>query len=101
MVEPIIIGALGGLLYYLLPFFEMCNRPKESRPDFKDVFWFPFILIGPLLGGFVVYLHQQPNYPLSKWLSFQIGVSSPLILKQILQSLPIMPREVHLKDDNQ
>ena len=99
--ERIIIGALGGLIYCLLQLLQVCATPQESRPDFKDIFyWLPYpIMI--FLGGFLAYVYDTPQAPLSKLLALHIGISSPLILKQMMQILPFAPERIPLKDQDQ
>ena len=99
MIEPIIIGAIGGLLYYMFPIIDNYHKPRELRLDLKDVFCIPLIIIGPALGSLFVYLHLTET-TMSKWLAFHIGFSGPLILKQTWQSL-LVPESIPLTDDNQ
>jgi len=99
--ETVIIGAIGGLIYNLLQLIQLANTPRESRPDFKDIFyWLPYpIMI--FLAGFLTYVYDTPQSPLSKLLALHIGISSPLILKQMMQILPFKPGSITLKDENQ
>ena len=100
--ERVIIGAFGGLIYCLLQFLQVCATPRESRPDFKAIlYWLPYPIM-VFLGGFLVYVQDTPQAPLSKILAFQIGVSSPLILKQMMQtSISFTQGRVLLKDQDQ
>jgi len=101
MNENIIIAAVGGLTYNIVPLLELSQTPKESRPDFKDwLYWAPYF-IWPLLAGFLLYLYQSPEINITKLLSFHIGISAPLIIRQMMKSLPIEPEKIKLRDLNQ
>lgn len=101
MNEHIFIAAAGALIYNVLQFLEVLSKPRASQPDFKSwLYWLPYA-IWPVLGGFLAYVYQTPTTPLSKFVSFHIGLSSPLILRQMVQSLPIVPNKIPLKDDDQ
>ena len=88
LVVPVILAGIGGLVVNLLSLLELQNISKERRPDFKDIFyWLPY-LAWPLLGGLVGYLYYDPASPLGKFVSFQIGLSSPLILRAAVSTIP-------------
>jgi hypothetical protein len=98
MNEYVFIAAGGGFVYNILQLLELQNKSRESRPDFKDViYWLPY-LAWPILGGFLAYVYQTPENPLSKLLALHIGVSCPLIFRQMVQILPV---KVKLTDENQ
>ena len=101
MIESVIIAAIGGLIYNIFPFLEYHSKPIESRPDFRDIFfWIPFFIV-PLLGAFLAYIYQTPETPLSKWVSFHVGLSAPVIIRQAMQSSPFKPKQIKLQDENQ
>lgn len=101
MNEYIIISAVGGLTYNLVPLLELYKTPKESRPDFKDFFyWLPYFA-WPLLAGFLLYLYDSPNMKVTKLLAFHIGISAPLIIRKMIEILPVAPESVKLKDQDQ
>ncbi len=86
--SPVILAAIGGLVVNLLSLIELQHIPKERRPDFKDpLYWLPF-LAWPLLGGLVGFLYNDTNFPLGKFVSFHLGLSSPLILKVAASTIP-------------
>jgi hypothetical protein len=101
MNEYIIIAAVGGLTYNVVPLLELSRSPKESRPDFKDpLYWVPY-LIWPVLAGFLLYLYQSPEIKITKLLSFHIGISAPLIIRQMIKVLPVEPETINLTDQDQ
>lgn len=101
MIELIICGFCGGLIVDFMQILELQYKPKEERPDHKEfVNWFPYV-IWPLLGAFLVYVNYTPFSKLTKLLSLQIGASSPLIIRQMIKSIPIKPKQIKLRDDDQ
>ncbi len=101
MNEYIIIAAVGGLTYNVVPLLELWKTPKESRPDFKDLFyWVPY-LVWPLLAGFLLYTYQSPGVKITRFLSFHIGISAPLIIRKMMEVLPVEPEKIKLTDKDQ
>jgi hypothetical protein len=101
MSEHIWLAAFGGLAYNILPLLELQLKPKESRPDFKDIiYWLPY-LIWPFMSGLLAYAYESPQTPLNKMLALHIGLSAPLIFRQLVQVLPFNPKKVKLADRNQ
>lgn len=85
---PVILAAIGGFVVNILSLIELKNVPKDRRPDFKDpLYWLPFVVF-PLLGGLVGYLYYDATSPLGKFVSFQLGLSSPLILRAAASTIP-------------
>jgi hypothetical protein len=101
LYEPIIVATIGGFLYNLLPWLEESKKPPMERPDVKGFYKLARFLFMPFLGGFLAYIYQTPEAPLTKMTAFHIGLSSPLILKQMLLTLPTTLGEVPLKDSKQ
>jgi hypothetical protein len=90
---PVILAAIGGLVVNVLNLLELQHIPKDRRPDLHDLFyWLPF-LVWPLLGGMVGYLYNEPASPLGKLVAFHIGISSPLILRTMVNALPTQARQ--------
>jgi RsiW-degrading membrane proteinase PrsW (M82 family) len=101
MNEHILLAAGGGLAYNVLQLLELQSKPKESRPDFKDfIYWLPYF-IWPILSGLLAYVYESPQTPLNKLLALHIGLSSPLIFRQMVQILAINPKQVKLADSDQ
>lgn len=89
---PVVLAAIGGFVVCVLNLLELQHVPKDRRPDLKDFFyWLPF-LIWPILGGFVGYLYNDSASPLGKLVAFHIGISSPLILRTMVNILPAQAR---------
>ncbi|OGL42890.1 MAG: hypothetical protein A2042_01965 [Candidatus Schekmanbacteria bacterium GWA2_38_11] len=101
MNEYILIAACGGFAYNVVPLLELWKTPKESRPDFGELlYWLPYIA-WPFLAGFLLYLYESPELKLSKLLAFHIGVSAPLVIRTMIQVLPVTPDKIKLEDLNQ
>ena len=102
MSENIIIAAVGGLTYNIVPLLELWKTPKESRPDFKEwLYWVPYV-VWPLLAGFLLYLYEEsPGIKITRFLSFHIGISAPFIIRKMMEVLPIQPAQISLKDNKQ
>ena len=99
--EHVIIAAMGGFAYNVVPLLELWKTPKESRPDFRDIFyWLPY-LGWPILAGFLLYLYESPELIISRLLAFHIGISAPLAIRKMIEMLPIIPAKVKLKDNKQ
>ena len=101
MSEYIVISAIGGFTYNIVPLLELWKSPKQSRPDFKDFFyWLPYF-VWPLLAGFLIYLYEIPDMKVTKLLAFHIGISAPLIIRKMIEVLPVAPETIKLKDQDQ
>ena len=101
MSEYILISAVGGFTYNIVPLLELWKTSKESRPDFKDwLYWLPYF-VWPLLAGFLLYLYESPDIKVTKFLAFHIGISTPLIIRKMIEVLPVTPDEIKLEDQNQ
>ncbi len=101
MIELIILGFIGGLLVDFLQILELQNKPKGERPDIKEfVNWIPYVA-WPFIGAILVYAYDIPGLQLNKLLSLQIGMSAPLVLRQMARSNPFAPKEIKLEDDEQ
>lgn len=101
MIENMLVAAVGGFLFNAVPLFTLGTKPKEERPDFKDLlYWLPY-LGWPIIGAFLVYVYESPDFHLTKLLSFHIGLASASIVNQMFNALPIKPSNINLTDLNQ
>lgn len=92
LTAPVLLSAIGGFVVNILSLVELQNVPKDRRPDFKDpLYWLPFVA-WPFLGGLVGYLYYDAASPLGKFVSFQLGLSSPLILRAAASTIPAQAR---------
>lgn len=86
--QQIVLAAIGGLVISVLNLLELQHVPKDRRPDLSDrLYWVAFVA-WPLLGGLVGYLYTDPSAPLGRVVSFQLGMSAPLILKTAANAIP-------------
>jgi hypothetical protein len=98
LTQQIVLATVGGLVMSILNLLEIQHLPTDRRPDLKDpLYWIAFIA-WPLLGGLVGYLHTDPNAPLGRVVSFQLGLSAPLILKTAANVIPQAARRPLPKD---
>jgi hypothetical protein len=94
LTAPVILAAIGGFIVNILNLIELQNVPADRRPDFKDpLYWLPYIA-WPLLGGLVGYLYNDAASPLGKFVSFHLGLSSPLILRTAASSIPAQAKPI-------
>jgi hypothetical protein len=92
-MKSIIIASLSAFILQLLNLVELQRVPPERHPDFKSlIYWLPF-LINPIAGGFLAYLHISSGADLTPWISMNVGVSAPLILKSAATVIPTPPPE--------
>lgn len=88
------LGFIGGLVVQGLRIVEMERTPADQRPTtFKDpLYWFQFFFWS-MVGGGIASLYQNSGNPLTPLLCVNIGASAPLIVKQMISTLPpIGPR---------
>lgn len=82
---------LGALAVKLLELAELYKLPPVERPDLKDcLYWLPFFIL-PLLGGGLAYVYVSSKTELTPILAVNIGISAPLMLRAMAQSIPISP----------
>jgi hypothetical protein len=85
---PVLFATLGALAVKLLELLELGKIPKTERPDLCDwVYWASFLFM-PLLGGFVAYMYVASDVDLKPILACNVGISAPLILRAMAQTLP-------------
>lgn len=105
MKQTIILAAVGGLIYNVLPLLELQKTPKADRPNFKDwLFWLPFF-IWPLLAGLLgfAYTSSSPSgapSTMTPLLALNVGLSAPLILRAMAQANPFQKKVQLLPDSN-
>jgi hypothetical protein len=103
MNQTIILAAVGGLIYNVLPLLELQKTPKADRPDFKDwLFWLPFF-IWPLLAGLLGFAYSSSPKPdaapaMTPLLALNVGLSAPLILRAMAQANPFQRSVQPLSD---
>lgn len=88
---PVVLAVIGGVVIDVLNLIELQHVPKEQRPDFRSVlYWLPY-LAWPFLGGLLGFLYTSPAAPLGKVVAFQVGLSAPLILRTMANTIPVKP----------
>lgn len=88
-MKPLIIAYLGGLIANCVRLMELQKTPIAERPiTFRDpLYTFQFFVM-PAIGSFLVYLYTNSGSALTPFVSFHIGVSAPLIIKQMITTIP-------------
>lgn len=85
---PVLFAALGALAVKLLELIELPKIPRTERPDLREwTYWAPFVLM-PIIGAFVAYLYVASDMDLKPILACNVGISAPLILRTMAQTLP-------------
>jgi hypothetical protein len=87
-LQNVCIAAAGGFAAKLLNLAEIHNLPKERRPDLRDVFYWVDFLVGPLAGAFLAWVYQIDGKALTAFVSLNVGVSAPLILRKLAEVVP-------------
>jgi len=101
MSENVIIAAIGGFIYNIVPLLELWKTPRESRPDFHSIiYWIPY-LVWPFLAGFLYYLYESPDFIAGKLMAFHIGITAPLAFRKMIEVLPVIPDKIRLRDKRQ
>ncbi len=90
--QQIVLAAIGGLVISVLNLIELQHIPKDRRPDLSDALYWVAFFAWPLLGGLVGYLYTDPAAPLGRFVSFQLGMSAPLILKTAANAIPAVAK---------
>jgi hypothetical protein len=85
-----LFGTLGGLLINVVKLAELSNLPKIERPPtFSDALWiFQFFAL-PIVGGILAWIYEADGTPLKPLLAMNVGVSAPLILKSLANTVPL------------
>ncbi|MDO3641505.1 hypothetical protein [Mucilaginibacter sp. L3T2-6] len=87
-MEPIVLGAVGGLLIQLLSLAELAKVAKSRRPDFKDfIYWLPYF-INPFFGAVLAYAYFDGQDHVNKLLAIHVGASAPLIIRSMISTIP-------------
>jgi hypothetical protein len=88
--EIFLFGTLGGLLINIVKLAELAGLPRIERPPtFSDPLWvFQFFAL-PLVGGALAWIYQADGTTLKPLLAMNIGVSAPLILKTLANTVPV------------
>ena len=82
-------GVLGGFGAEAAMLFEIRHRlPSEFPHWMKSVAYWVIALVMVLLGGGMAVAHSRSGNSFNALLAIQIGASTPLILRQLTQTVP-------------
>lgn len=85
----LIITYLSGLAINLVRYFELHNRLRPDRPPIDNIYWAQFFIM-PLVSVLIAYVWIS-DCELNAFSAITIGVTGPLILKQIASAIPHAP----------
>ncbi len=96
-MAPFWFAVFGGFAINILRLAELAQTPHPERPrTFSDPFYVLQFVVLPFLGGGLAYTYQASGTILSPILALNIGVSAPLILKNLASAIPPLgPRKVN------
>lgn len=82
----ITIAGIGGIILFAFSVVEHFNRSIEDKlSTLRYVVWFLFLLFGlPFLGILMESVYILNGDKLSAMLSFQVGLTSPAIVKALM-----------------
>lgn len=88
IASPVWYAMAGAFAIKLLEIAELHKITPTERPDFKDfLYWVPFLIL-PILGGGLTQVYVSSGTILSPLLAVNIGVSTPLMLRAMVQAVP-------------
>lgn len=87
-IHLIILAALGGLILFAFSVAEHFNKKEEDKLAFsRYALWFLFLFFGlPFLGVVMVAVYIMNGDKLSALLAFQVGLTSPAIVKAFMSA---------------
>lgn len=90
LTEPVILSAIGGGVYQILPIIENWSNPKQkNKPTQINVRLIVVVLFYVFVGGLLGYAYfDDENAKVNKFMAVQIGLSAPLILRAIGSTIP-------------
>ena len=96
-MTPFWFAVFGGFAVNVLRLADLAQIPVSERPKpFSDPFYILQFIALPLLGGGLAYTYQASGTILSPILALNIGVSAPLIFKNLASAVPALrPQRVN------
>lgn len=84
----LLIAAIGGLILFSFSVAEHFNKSSEDKLGLvRYSGWFLFLFVGlPLLGVIMVGVYVLNGDKLSAMLAFQVGLTSPAIVKNLMST---------------
>ena len=93
MLEPLVWGAVGGLLGHLLILLNHSKLSKQDRSlTFVDRWFWIGWFIEALLAVVVTLLYLRSGITLPPLLAINVGASAPLIVQRLISSVPAIGR---------
>ena len=82
------IAAIGGFILFAFSVAEHFNKSNEDKLGLVRYFgWFVFLFLGlPFLGVVMVGVYVLNGDKLSAMLAFQVGLTSPAIVKALMSA---------------
>jgi hypothetical protein len=86
--EAICLCAAGSLCVQLLTLIDIVELRTDQRPDFKNFAFYLSFVVFPLISGITGYAYSEDTVHINKMLALQLGASSPLLFKNLTDSIP-------------
>lgn len=77
----------GGICINIIRYFDLGKMPPDERPPIDKIYAAQFVIL-PLISCFLVYAYILDGTQLTAFSALTLGVSGPLVFKQISASVP-------------
>jgi hypothetical protein len=84
-LQTIAIAAFGGLLLNIVPLWEDTKKAKSDRAP-KDVLYWMFYIIWPLVGAGLAYIYLLDGSKLRPFLALSVGLGAPTTLRSLISA---------------
>lgn len=83
----ILQGGMGGFALNMMNLFKDQSKPKQQRTS-KDAIYFILFFFWPIAGAGLAYIYICSGYAINGLLAFNIGLSAPVILQNMMSDDP-------------
>lgn len=82
-LDLLFISGIGGILLNVINLWEDSKKPKSFRVE-KDVLYWIFFLIWPLVGAFLTFVYIQSKYNVDPMLALITGLTAPTTIQALV-----------------